>query len=307
MSEVEDALEGTRAEWSVYVDDGSGRPHRQVVDLMTEDVGIDPVSIVNLPDDVRHELAEGVVSTQLASPTVRFDASFETEGATDEAPTMDWIETGDNVCYANGVCDKFYYDAETLDVPVHRPAEVTVEEIATPWDEFIDATPTIVFYRDNAQEFAVKRWHNLKVEVEMAEVGGLDDATHAISGSGTLVGRSSTVADSTYTYSGDAVVDGEELTFTLDQQVDNALGVSHIYTKGVFDLTSGKGTQTVVDCRGPALMCSDVVTGSEAPYTAQGLDASDPDAITWKVDVEVDLENFGLADSASTFTATQAE
>lgn len=305
VHEAEDAIEGTRAEWSVYVDDGDGRPHQQVLDLMTEDVGVDPVSIVNLPSDVRHGLAAGVLSTHLASPTISFDASFETADASDEALALDWIESGDNVCYANGVCDKLYYDAETLDVPVHQPREVTVEEFSTPWNEFVSGTPATVFYRDNAQEYAVKRWHNLEVEVEVPEAPGLEGATHTISGRGTLVGRESQVADSAYTYTGDAVVEGERLTFSLDQQVDNALGVTHIYTTGSFDLTTGSGTQTVVDCQGAALMCSDIVAGSEAPYTAQDLDASDPDDITWKVEVEVDLENFGLADSSSTFDATR--
>jgi hypothetical protein len=303
--EVEDAIEGTRAEWSVYVDDGSGRPHQLVLDLMTEDVGIDPVSILNLPSVVRHDLTDGVLSTRLSSAAITFDASVETAATTEEALTLDWVESGDNVCYRNGVCDKYYYDAETLDVPVHRATEVTVHELSTPWSEFVSATPAIVFYRDNAQEYVVKRWHNLKVEVEAAEVGGLEGRTHTISGSGSLIGRESAVADSAYTYTGDAVVEGDQLTFTIDQQVDNALGVSHIYTSGTFDLTAGTGTQTVVDCRGPALMCSDIAAGTEAPYTAQDLDATDRDAITWSVDVEVSLSNFGMADSTSTFTATR--
>jgi hypothetical protein len=306
LTEDRDALEGVRAHWATYVDDGSGRPHQQVLDLMSEDVRVDPVSLIGLPDDVRHELHDGTVRTRLSSPGIAFDASFETAGAADEAPTMDWVETGDEVCAANGVCDRYYYDAETLDVPVHRPAKVTVAKLRTPWDAFIDATPALVSYRDNAQGMVVKRWQNLDVEVKVADLAGLDDATHAITGSGTLVGRTSTVADSAYTYTGDAVVEGDELTFTLDQEVDNALGISHIYTKGSFDLTTGKGTQTVVDCRGAALMCSDVVPGSEAPYEAQGLEVSDGGTVTWKIDVAVDLENFGMADSASTFTATKA-
>ena len=305
VHEADDAVEGTRAEWSVYVDDGDGRPHQQVLDLLTEDVGIDPVGIVNLPNDVRHGLADGELTTHLASPTISFDASFETADATEAALSLDWIESGDNVCYANGVCDKFYYDAETLDVPVHQAGDVTVDRFSTPWDEFVSDTPASVFYRDNAQEYAVKRWHNLEVEVDIPEIGGLEGATHTISGTGSLVGRDSQVADSEYTYTGDAVVEGDQLTFSLDQQVDNALGVSHIYTSGSFDLTTGRGTQTVVDCQGAALMCADVLAGSEAPYTAQDLDASDPDAITWQVDVEVDLTNFGKADSSSTFTATR--
>ena len=190
-------------------------------------------------------------------------------------------------------------------MPVHQAGDVTVDRFSTPWDEFVSDTPASVFYRDNAQEYAVKRWHNLEVEVDIPEIGGLEGATHTISGTGSLVGRDSQVADSEYTYTGDAVVEGDQLTFSLDQQVDNALGVSHIYTSGSFDLTTGRGTQTVVDCQGAALMCADVLAGSEAPYTAQDLDASDPDAITWQVDVEVDLTNFGKADSSSTFTATR--
>ena len=54
---------------------------------------------------------------------------------------------------------------------------------------------------------------------------------------------------------------------------------------------------TVVDGQGAALMCADVVAGSEAPYTAQDLDASDPDAITWKVDVEVDLTSVDILET----------
>ncbi len=304
VRQVEDAPEGTTAQWSVVVDDGSGRPRQQVVDLMTEDFAADPVGIVALPSDVRHRLADGVIRTRLSSPTVSFDATVPTAGSTEEAVTMDWVESGDEVCVTGGACDRYFYDAETLDVPVHRATDVTVDEVTTPWDEFVDATPT-VFYRDNAQGYAVKRWHDLEVVVDVPELGGLEGATHAIEGQGTLVGRDSQVADSEYTYTGDAVVEGDQLTFSIDQQVDNALGVTHIYTEGSFDLTTGQGTQTVVDCRGAALMCSDIEPGSEAPYTAQGLDASDPDAITWRVDIAVDLENFGRADSASTFRATR--
>lgn len=302
--QFEDAIEGMRAQWSVYVDDGSGRTHQRVLNLMTADVGINPVSIFNLPSEVRHSLTGGVLSTRLSSAAITFDASFNTAGVADEALTMNWIEAGDNVCYANGVCDKFYYNAETLDTPVHRATEVTVDAFTTPWSQFVSATPSIVFYRDNAQQYAVKRWHNLKVEVDVIPVGGLEGATHNISGIGTLVGRENNFADSAYAYTGEAMVESNQLTFLIDQQVVNVLGISHIYTQGNFDLTTGNGTQTVIDCQGPALMCTNIVPGSEAPYTAQELNASSPDVISWKVNVEVDLTNFGLADSASTFAAT---
>lgn len=108
-------------------------------------------------------------------------------------------------------------------------------------------------------------------------------------------------------YTGDAVVEGDQLTFSIDQQVDNALGVGHIYTTGRFDLTTGTGTQTVVDCLGPALLCSDIENGSTSFLTVQELDASDPDVVTWKIEVVLDLGgSFGIADSTSTFVATRA-
>ena len=164
----------------------------------------------------------------------------------------------------------------------------------------------MVFFRDNAQEYAVKHWYDLDVMVGELPFSGLADRTHAVSGAGSLVGRTSDVADSEYTYVGDVVLDGDQVTFALDQEVVNALGIGNIFTTGTFDLATGTGTQTVVDCQGPSLLCSDIENGSTAFYTAQDLDASDPDAVSWRVDVAVDLGgSFGTADSASTFLATR--
>jgi hypothetical protein len=308
VSSVDGAMEGTRAEWSVYTDDGSGRPHQLILDLMTSDVAFDPVTILNLPSQVSHDLADGVLSTRLASPTITFEASFDTEAPTDEELSLDWIESGDIVCRTNGICDKFYYDAETLDVPVHRPAEVTVDAFSSPWSEFVSSTPSVVFYRDNAQEYAVKRWFNLKVEVDELPLTALDGRTHTISGTGELIGRDTDVADSDYTYTGEAILDDDQLTFSIDQEVDNALGVGHIYTTGTLDLTTGTGTQTVVDCLGPALLCSDIDIGSTADLEADDIDIDDDTTgriITWDIDVVVDLgSSFGAADSTSTLVAT---
>lgn len=299
--------EGTRAEWSVYTDDAHGRPPQMmVIDLMTEHVAYDPVSVLALPSDVAHEIEDGRVTTRLSSPTITFDATFETDEVTEHELSLDWIEAGDTVCTRLAVCDRYYYDAETLDVPVKRPLEVTIGAITTPWDEFLGDAPAVVAFRDNAQEYAVKRWFDLDVPVDELPFSGLADATHAVTGSGTLVGRTSDVADSTYTYTGDAIVEDGQVTFALDQEVVNALGVGHIFTTGSFDIATGSGTQTVVDCQGPALLCSDIRNGSTAFYTAAGLDASDLDAVSWEVDAVIDLGgSFGIADSASSFTATR--
>ena len=304
--EIDDAVEGVRAEWRVYTTDGSSRPpHVTIVELMTKEAFFDPVRILTLPTGVVHRIDDGSVVTKLSSDTIEFDASFSTSTTSERELTLDWIEAGDIVCHRIGICDSFYYDAETLDVPVNVPAQVSVTRLNTPWNRFIDTEPALVFYRDNAQEYAVKPWFDLDITAEELPFAGLGDRTHSISGSGSLTGRTNDVVDSTYVYTGDVRLDGDRVTFALDQQIDNALGIANIYTTGTFDLSTGSGTQTVVDCIGPALMCSDIENGSTAFYTAQGLDASNPDELTWRVDAAVDLGGtFGTADSSSSLTAT---
>ena len=232
------------------------------------------------------------MSTRLSSAAITFEASFDTAGATDEALTMDWIEAGDIVCYTNDICDKLFYDAETLDVPVHRAAGVTVNAFSTPWGEFVSATPALVFYRDNAQEYVVKRWDNLAVPVDELRspgwrAGPTPSAAAARSsgerrhrGLGLHVHRRRRGR-------------GRQLTFAIDQQVDNALGVlPHLHDR---QLRPGERDRHPDRRRlpGPRPAVQRHRIGSPAFYTAQELDASDPDTITWQVDVAVDLANFG--------------
>ena len=130
----------------MYTDDGSGRPpHMLVIETMTEQVDFDPATILNLPSGVQHSVDGGAITTTLSSPTIRFQASFETAVASEQVLSLDWIEACDRVCSRNGVCDLRYSDAETLDVPVDRVPEVAIVEFTTPWTSFVEATPSIVF------------------------------------------------------------------------------------------------------------------------------------------------------------------
>jgi len=306
--EIEGAVEGTRAEWRVYVDNGNGRERFMIIDLQTEDAAVDPVSMINLPSRVNHELAGSTLSTILSSATIDFEASFDTQGSTKEPLSLDWIEAGDYVCHINGICDKLFYDAETLDVPVLLPGSVTINKIVTPWSAFINTTPSMVFYRDNAQEYAVKPWYNIKVVVEEEPPDPIEDGTHVITGTGTLIGRTNRAVDSTYTYSGAGILSGNDLYFTIDQFIQNALGETHIITTGSFDLTTGLGTSTVDNCIGPSLMCAGVdpligTPDATSEYTASNLNAADPDCITWDVIFTLSVPGFGEADSNSGFNA----
>jgi len=304
--EVDDSIEGTRAEWAVYVDDGGGRPPRlTVIELMTDDVAFDPYRVLNLPNVVEHGLSADRVSTRLISNDIELALEFDLAETTTAELTLDWIEAGDIVCSIVGMCDLHYYDAETLDVAVQLPTQFELVDFDTPWNDFVDSDAATVFVRSNFQEYAVKRWYDLDVAVPELPFAGLDGATHTIAGDGTLVGRSSDVADSTYAYAGDLILDGDQITFAIDQQIVNALGVGNIFTIGTFAVESGTGTQTVIDCQGPALLCSDIENGSTAFYEAGDVSVSDIGDISWGVNVVIDLGgSFGIADSTSWFTAT---
>ena len=303
VTEIVGSPEGIRADWIVYTDDGTGRPSTVVIDPMTEEVGVDPANVISLPSVVTHRVDGNSIGTSIGNGTVAVEAALDVSATSEADLTLDWIEAGDVVCSVVGVCDKVYYDAETLDVAVRVAQEVTVDEFVTPWDDFLATAPGLVVVRDNSQLYVAKHWHNLRVPVEPLPFTGLDGATHEIGGTGSLVGRDTDVADSVYEYSGEAIVDGDQFSFAIDQRIDNALGIGNIFTSGSFDLTTGTGSQTVVDCQGPALLCSDITLGSTDFYTAQNLDVTDPEVIAWEIDVVVDLGPFGTADSASALSA----
>ncbi|MGH1488848.1 MAG: hypothetical protein ACRBK7_05545, partial [Acidimicrobiales bacterium] len=165
--EFDDSPEGTRAEFNVYtVDetvDGKGAgdsndrpPDRTIIELLTERTTVDPVTIITGSSSVEHALNGDAIITRLGSATISFNATVSVAGPTERPLHLDWIESSDDTCYLNGICDRYYYDAETLDVPVKVPNDVTIDELSTPWDQFFDSEPTAVFFRDNFQQYAIK-------------------------------------------------------------------------------------------------------------------------------------------------------
>jgi hypothetical protein len=162
---INEAIEGLRAEWSVYVDDGTGHEHFMIVELMTEDVVLDPVNLLNFPSMVQHELSGDTVSTTLVSPTIDFKAVLKVNDCREELHTLDWVEAKDFVYYLNGICDKYYFGEGSLETPLLlvNPSSVIVSA-STPWSEFIDSEPVHVLLRTNRQFIGKKPWVNVQPE-----------------------------------------------------------------------------------------------------------------------------------------------
>jgi hypothetical protein len=131
---------------------------------------------------------------------------------------------------------------------------------------------------------------------------------YIISGSGSLVGRKTALISSDYAYHGTGTLDGEILNLTLYQDITNPYGKATLNWRVAFDITTSEGTQTVLSCTGSALICGDTakIVGTEAgttPYQITHLDTSDPNNISWAIDAEIDVKNFGLAHTASSLSA----
>lgn len=160
--ESKGALEGTRAEWWVYVDDGGGRARVMIVELLTEDAALEPVALLNFPAVVEHDLDAGELRTRLSSQRVEFGATLPMEAGVESMHALDWVEAQETVCYVNGVCDKFYVDGKTLTEPplAFEPAALEVES-STPWDAFIESEPLSILVRTGGRLMAKKPWHNV--------------------------------------------------------------------------------------------------------------------------------------------------
>ncbi len=157
------ALDGLRAEWGVYTAEAGGRPRVTVLDVLTDDAVVDPVRALLLPDVVEHGSSEDRMMTTLVSDDIAFQVEVDLASSESALPTLDWVETADQVCRLNGVCSKFFYDGMTMETPVLAASSsaVDISRLSTPWDEFIASEPTSVLLRSDAQASAWNPWVNV--------------------------------------------------------------------------------------------------------------------------------------------------
>jgi len=101
--------------------------------------------------------------TRLVSPFIRFAAQLDVTRGADVLLGRDWIEAGDQICALNGVCDYFFYDGQVLVQPVTRMdvGGVVINELATPWDDFIQSSPAAVTVQQLPAPYAINPWKNV--------------------------------------------------------------------------------------------------------------------------------------------------
>ena len=155
---------GTRAEWTTYVETPDGRPTTLRLDAFAAESCLNPVSLLTVATDLTQSIANGSLTTQIVSPFTRFAATTDLSQADGPLLAQEWIEAGDRVCSLNGICDDFYYDGQLLMAPAQRveSSGVLIQEIATPWNAYIDTNTVRVDVRNSPALQAIKPWRNLR-------------------------------------------------------------------------------------------------------------------------------------------------
>ncbi len=154
---------GLRAEWVTYVANPQGRPQTLQLDTLNSDACLDPVSLLGLPAVVEQNGDGEQLHARLSSPFIRFAAQLDVTRGEDVLPGLDWIEAGDMVCSVNGICDHFFYDGQILVHPVTRidVSGITISELSTPWDDFIQTRPAEVTVQKSPAIYASNPWKNV--------------------------------------------------------------------------------------------------------------------------------------------------
>ena len=168
---------GLRAEWSTYVDDGSGVPRFMIVRARAAQGSIDPIGPLAFPEPFDHTLGtDGVISTAMNQTELRFGRPVLTEdnlyNSTIELPdpasrqyvepTLDWVAANDFIYWINGVRDRTFYNSSAHSAPLISidPADVTLVDDSE-WAQFLDPAPAhVLVYLDQIQ-FAIQPWWNV--------------------------------------------------------------------------------------------------------------------------------------------------
>jgi hypothetical protein len=155
---------GIRAEFSTYVVGPDGNPNTLRLDSFSSDACLNPVSLMTLAADISQDISSDILSTNISSSTVSFGATVDLSSSPGSLAGTSWIETVDRSCSLNDICDHFFYDGGLLLDPVKRGsgAAVSITNIETPWNSYINSSSAIVGVRATASKQASNPWRNLR-------------------------------------------------------------------------------------------------------------------------------------------------
>lgn len=168
---------GRRAEWSTYVDDGTGTPRFMIIRARAAEGSLDPIGPLALPEPFSHtlggdevirtamkrtELQGGIpvlTSEDLFTSSIQLPAEAQRNYVT---PTTQWVAANDYIYWINGVKDRVFQNSTAHSAPM---ISVDLNDVqfddATEWAPLVDPVPAHVLVYLDKLEFAIGPWWNV--------------------------------------------------------------------------------------------------------------------------------------------------
>jgi hypothetical protein len=167
---------GLRAEWSTYVDDGTGTPRFMIVRARAADGSVDPIGPLAGPEPFQHLLDGDVIRTDMQrtipgptgpvlTPDPLFNSTITLPDPADrqfQVPAREWVAANDFIYWLNGVNDRTFHNSTAHSAPLISVdlADVTVAD-NTEWAPFVDPAPGHVLVYLDKIEFMIGPWWNI--------------------------------------------------------------------------------------------------------------------------------------------------
>jgi hypothetical protein len=155
---------GVRAEWTTYVDDGSGI-RTLVLESRSSGPGLDPVNLFTQPYPVSLDLAADTLTASVGTGADELWTSFAVPpagSATTVLATRDWVTTGDLRYWRNGVADRVFYDSTVLGPRVSIDPGSVALTYAGEWSSFVGPSVDRVWVDRVGVDQVINPWWNLK-------------------------------------------------------------------------------------------------------------------------------------------------
>jgi hypothetical protein len=161
---VSGLAKGIRAEWSVFVNDGSGKPKFMIVDARSSQRSVDPINIITRPSLVMHKKKGNWISTRIGEQKESFTSKLNVENSELIAKVSnEWIGANDRIYWLNGIRDRTFYDANLAFGKQVRivPSKTELSD-KSHWAQYLEPNPLHVLVIKNSIEFIISPWENVE-------------------------------------------------------------------------------------------------------------------------------------------------
>lgn len=156
---------GLRAEWSVYVRDGSGKPRYLIVEARSSQPSMDPVDLITRASRVEHSGSATQLDTVVDSDGALFTSHLtlpSTASAKLFPSAREWIEANDYIYWRNGVCDRAFYDGAMANGTMWElDRDAAKLSDATRWAPYLAPKPEHIAMLVGKVELVVSPWWNV--------------------------------------------------------------------------------------------------------------------------------------------------